>query len=313
VFSIWTDYRNGDLELFAQHVLPTGDNAPGWPVNGLPVVTGDRGQYFPQIVADGHGGFYASYEFDSQSPHVHVQHIGPDGQAREGWGPEGVSAAAIPGSVTGETAVCTDGAGGVIVVWLSVGGNLFAQRMTSDLPVAVELSLVSAAATSEGVRLEWRAPAGGIASASLERRSASEAWARIAHLVPDGEQRFRHEDGDVTPGERYAYRLVHAGGTTSEAWVEVPRAAVFALAGARPNPAPSSDLRVAFSLASAGAAELSLYDVSGRRVASRAVGSLGAGSHVVRLAEGERLEPGLYWLRLAQGAERRTARVVVAE
>jgi hypothetical protein len=46
---------------------------------------------------------------------------------------------------------------------------------------------------------------------------------------------------------------------------------------------------------------------------SREVGSLGAGRHTVNLAEGRRLTPGLYWVRLVQGANRRSTRVAVIE
>ena len=40
---------------------------------------------------------------------------------------------------------------------------------------------------------------------------------------------------------------------------------------------------------------------------------LGAGRHAVNLAEGRRVATGLYWVRLAQGANQRTTRVAVIE
>ena len=46
-------------------------------------------------------------------------------------------------------------------------------------------------------------------------------------------------------------------------------------------------------------APLSLYAVSGRRLAFREVGSLGAGRHSVMLAE--RVPAGMYMVRLSQG------------
>jgi xanthine dehydrogenase molybdenum-binding subunit len=52
--------------------------------------------------------------------------------------------------------------------------------------------------------------------------------------------------------------------------------------------------------------------VSGRRVVEREVGSLGPGRHVVDLAAGHTLAPGLYLVRLVQGLHVRVARVVVA-
>ena len=82
----------------------------------------------------------------------------------------------------------------------------------------------------------------------------------------------------------------------------------FALEGARPSPSTGGRLVVRFSLASAAPTSLELFDVSGRRVRERAVGALGAGRHAVDLGEGAALRPGLYMIRLTQGARRRVAR-----
>ena len=75
-------------------------------------------------------------------------------------------------------------------------------------------------------------------------------------------------------------------------------------------PAPQG-LSAAFSLPDAGAARLELTDLAGRRILARDVGTLGAGEHVVDLAEGRRLAPGIYLLRLTRGSESVTARAVV--
>ena len=60
---------------------------------------------------------------------------------------------------------------------------------------------------------------------------------------------------------------------------------------------------VAFSLASAEPASLELYDLSGRRVGSREVGSLGAGAHTVSLDLRRRLAAGVCTVVLRQGPE----------
>jgi hypothetical protein len=58
---------------------------------------------------------------------------------------------------------------------------------------------------------------------------------------------------------------------------------------------------------------MELLDLSGRRIAEREVGALGAGRHAIDLAQGRRIAPGIYWLRLTQGENRRTSRVAVLE
>src|SRR5262249_36727872 len=130
-------------------------------------------------------------------------------------------------------------------------------------------------------------------------------------LNPDGTGKLIYEDRDVTPGMHYAYRLSYPdGGSTSytaETWVTVP-ALQFALHGLTPNPS-AGDPVVAFSLALPEPAFLELYDLSGRSVLSREVGSLGTGTHSLRL--GARLPAGVYTLRLRQGDAVAVSRAVI--
>ena len=87
----------------------------------------------------------------------------------------------------------------------------------------------------------------------------------------------------------------------------------FALHGVRPNPARGNGLHVAFALPTGGAARIELLDVSGRQVRSRDVGAMGTGRHTVNLSAGRSVAPGIYWVRLTQGANQKTARVAVIE
>jgi hypothetical protein len=48
-------------------------------------------------------------------------------------------------------------------------------------------------------------------------------------------------------------------------------------------------------------------------VAARALSELGAGAYSVRFAEGARLTPGVYFLRLTQGADVATRKACVLE
>ena len=83
-----------------------------------------------------------------------------------------------------------------------------------------------------------------------------------------------------------------------------------ALRGFQPNPTVGIPT-VAFVLAEAAPASLEVFDVAGRRVASRAVGALGPGRHVIPLDTGARLTPGVYAIRLTQGERVLHARGVV--
>lgn len=84
------------------------------------------------------------------------------------------------------------------------------------------------------------------------------------------------------------------------------------LVGVAPNPSHGRDVSVSFSLPATAPARIELLDVSGRRLASREVGSFGRGTHVTTLNTA-RLAPGVYLVRLSQGAAARTTRVVLLE
>jgi hypothetical protein len=87
--------------------------------------------------------------------------------------------------------------------------------------------------------------------------------------------------------------------------------ASFGLEPPRPNPT-AGNLACAFSLASAGAARLELFDVAGRRVLEREVGGFGTGTHRVELTLGGRLSAGVYTIALSQSGRRATRRIVVS-
>lgn len=111
-------------------------------------------------------------------------------------------------------------------------------------------------------------------------------------------------------GTPLAYDFMTSATTTLDA-PNAERPLALALRGATPNPASATRLAIDFELPTEAPARLELLDVSGRRVAFQDVGALGAGRHVVDLAQGGRIAPGLYLVRLTQGANSRTARAAV--
>jgi hypothetical protein len=71
-------------------------------------------------------------------------------------------------------------------------------------------------------------------------------------------------------------------------------------------------LTLRFTLPSAEAAQLRVFDIAGRSLAAREVGSLGVGAHVLTLPEAARWRPGIYLVRLTQGARSQVTRACVA-
>jgi hypothetical protein len=160
------------------------------------------------------------------------------------------------------------------------------------------------------VSLLWHL--GRFSPRSVER-NAGPGWVTLAGApVTDGVVRF--VDTQVAAGERYGYRLsgiVSDGspGHTEETWVTVPRASLaIALRGA--NPVRSSAV-LRYRLTSDARARLEVFDLQGRRVLAREVSAPPHLEHDLVLPC-ERLPQGMYALRLQQGTEFATLRLVVA-
>ena len=79
-----------------------------------------------------------------------------------------------------------------------------------------------------------------------------------------------------------------------------------------PTPNPSSGAFVCgIALPSGAPARLEVFDISGRRVLEREVGSLGPGTHRVSLAGAATMSPGVYGVTLTQAGRRAATRVVL--
>lgn len=184
---------------------------------------------------------------------------------------------------------------------------------SSNLTTAVDVALATAEATPDRVTLTWWGAGAAQVAARVERRGDGDAaWAEIGRAVVVGPDELRWVDTRVEPGARYAYRLAYVDEgrerRTAETWVQIPVGVGFALEALRPNPS-KGPREVVFTLAEPGAVKLDLFDVSGRAVWSHA-GTLAAGRHVVSLRAAS-LAPGVYLVRLRQGAREATTRGVV--
>jgi hypothetical protein len=193
----------------------------------------------------------------------------------------------------------------------SNGSDAWGLQLDEVVPTLA--SLVSANAQPGRVELAWEVSP-SVSSARVYRNTGDGAWAALGRVAPDGSGRVAYVDRDVVAGSRYGYRLglatQGAEVTAGEIWVDVPGNASFALRGLTPNPARAGAGLIGFSLPDASPAQLELLDVSGRRVSSREVGSLGRGEHVVRAGDGTPLAPGLYLVRLTRDGRSLTAKAV---
>lgn len=313
LFVAWHDSRAGFPQVFGLHLAPSGQLYPGWPTEGLRISSRPTFQFGVLAEADRTGGAYLKWtELTALGPRVYVKRVRDNGTAAPGWPADGLLVSSAGGGQD-EASLEEDGSGGVIVAWgdsrdyETTSTDVYAQRFGNDGVVAAQVSIASAEAASDEVRVRWHVS--GESRAMAERREGDSAgWEVIAQLEADGSGYLSLLDRDVVPGARYEYRLAFAGGVHGgETSVTVPALAL-ALEGARPNPAVGS-VMLSFTLPDASAARLDLFDLNGRRLASRDVGARGAGRHVERF-EGNKLAPGLYWASLTHGG--RTLRVRLA-
>ena len=171
------------------------------------------------------------------------------------------------------------------------------------------------------VDVDWDTPS-GLEASSAEVYSSldgGETWALEAQGLANTGHYNWHVSAATGSNARIAV-VLNAGSESasgvsgafsiaSPVGVGDPDALSFRLRGIFPNPA-TDRLNVNFSLPDGKHATLSLFDVSGRRVAFREVGGMGAGRHSVTLAQ--RLPVGMYMVRLdREGASLKTRASVV--
>jgi hypothetical protein len=294
----WQDFRNGvDYDIYAQHVLPSGAVDPAWPVNGRLLAVNATDQYSPNIVSDGAGGGVVVWEDVRNNGttgwDIYAARVLANGTVDPGWPANGRALCQAVGKQ--ENLVATsDRAGGLIAVWQDerVGYDIYAQHVSVG-------GVVDAA---------WPVDGRAISTATSDQITPM--------VVPDGVagaivtwQDFRNTaDLDI-----YAQR-VQANGQLGGDVVGVGSTSVtLSLAPIFPNPARGRLPAVSFALETGEPALLECVDVSGRRVAAEEVGRLGPGRHSFTLESGGRLKPGLYWLRLRQGAALVQRRVVLLD
>jgi predicted lipoprotein with Yx(FWY)xxD motif len=127
----WQDYRsnNGFADIYAQRVNQSGTML--WTANGLSVCSQAASQNGPNAVSDGSGGAFITWH-DNRSGNydIYTQRIGSAGAVQ--WTTNGVATCTM-GTDQLKPDICSDGAGGVIIVWYDFRSttdfNIYAQRV----------------------------------------------------------------------------------------------------------------------------------------------------------------------------------------
>ena len=139
----WVDARSGvtGLDIFAQHVLASGDVDPRWPLNGVVLSRAPDAQTRPAIVSDGSGGAIVTWhDFRSSatSVDIYAQHVMAAGAVDPAWPVDGRALSIITGPQVNPTIVA-DGDHGAIVAWEDSRdgvSDIYAQRVLGSGVIA---------------------------------------------------------------------------------------------------------------------------------------------------------------------------------
>jgi hypothetical protein len=126
-FVCWRDARNGDYDIYAQHI--GADGRMLWLKNGIPIVVASYNQQFPRMISDGSGGAFIAWEDDRSlsDTFIYAQRI--DGTGHNQWTAGGVKVAEKPGLYV---SLAADGRGGVLLGWNGPNiNNILVQRLDS--------------------------------------------------------------------------------------------------------------------------------------------------------------------------------------
>jgi hypothetical protein len=291
----WVDYRNAtNTDIYAQRVSAGG--AVQWTANGVALCAATGSQWSPTIAADGAGGSIVTwYDERNVDYDLYAQKISGAGAVQ--WTADGVALCTATGYQSAPRIIPDGGApgeagSGAIVTWNDArSGNydIYAQRI------------------SAGGMVQWTADGVALCTATGDQAAPTiVSDDGGGAIVGWSDSRNGTANYDI-----FAQRVLANGQLGGSVGVSAEPPLAFALEPVRPNPSRGGALTVRFTLPGAAAARVELLDVSGRRVAAREVGSLGAGRHALDLGEGQRLAPGLYLVRLRQGTNTRVARVAV--
>ncbi len=190
------------------------------------------------------------------------------------------------------------------------------QLFFNKCDIGIDVKDFAASPAAKGVALGWEvneAVGGFNLLREVKAANAATEPARINDALITGRSPHRYLDEDVSSGTTYRYWLevVPLAGPAElhgPAECTVGRKFSFALAQNVPNPARSVTT-VAFSVAAACDAALAIYDLAGRKVASRVV-SAQAGANEVEF-DLSSLAPGVYAYRLEAGGDVAARRMVV--
>ena len=325
----WADYDNdGDMDLFAANfsgqpsVLYRNDGGPAWNLTAMSTAV------FPTLAINAVGSAWGDVDNDGDldllvannaGNEVLCMNSGPPGYTFTfaGSGPLVTSGGASFGCSWADV----DRDGDLDAFVANISGQpdfLFYNNGPTGHWLTVRLRGNAANRSAIGARVRLRARIGGV-----PRWQMQEVAAQSGYNSQNPELHFGLGDSPV--GDSIDVRWPNGTHTITthivgDQWLEISqgvqvgvpasgRPAGLAIRSVTPNPGRGR-FRVSYALPIGATARIDLFDVSGRRVASRDIAPGGQGDQVMELSP-ERVAPGVYVVLLTQGNASVSARAVV--
>ncbi len=127
----WRDYRNGNLDIYAQRVDSSGNAV--WTADGVAICTASSGQLYPQLVSDGyHGAIITWDDWRSGNYDIYAQRVDSLGNTK--WTADGAVVCDATGGQAYPTVV-SDGCHGAVIAWQDARNgtysDIYVQRVDS--------------------------------------------------------------------------------------------------------------------------------------------------------------------------------------
>jgi hypothetical protein len=231
VIAVWADYRNGNLDIYAQKLNAAG--VAQWSGDGVPVCKAAGPQLHPQAVSDEAGGVVVAWQDErSGTADIYAQRLNSLGFAA--WTVNGVPVSQAANAQR-HPVVVANGLGGAIVAWVDERGadaDVYAQRLSATgaaLWAADGVALCAAAGVQEGLSavsdavggaiVAWRDDRGGDSDVYAQRVSGAGAVQWVVDGVPVCGASGRQE----TPAA-----IADGAGGAIVAWADSTRTDVYA-------------------------------------------------------------------------------------
>ncbi|MBU8921866.1 MAG: T9SS type A sorting domain-containing protein [Bacteroidales bacterium] len=320
IIVVWVDARDDDSDLYAQRIGPEGDLL--WSAGGNLVCGAVGHQLNPRMEMSSGGDIIVVWQDGRGDDYdIYVQRVDIAGLIL--WETGGQAVVSLPDDQR-IPEIITDDAGGALVTWEQWDGDsdIYSQRIDREGHyLATSLAGFTADSRSDMIEIVWTMNESEPEMVfTISRQASGETIFGLLDIGPEEstEETFIVRDRDIEPGVEYRYRVSVTGSEGLKLLFETAPLSIGAGVNiVRQNyPNPFNPVTtIAYVLAADLSVELTVYDVSGRRIAVLEEGIQLRGNHEVVWngtdIRGNRVSSGVYFYRLRAGKDLFTKKMVL--